>query len=203
MGKLLGLFGSSRKDIWRKLSAELDARYTEGTWRKSDRIEVEQGSWTITLDTYTVMANNMPLLFTRLRAPFANRERLRMRIYRSSIFSGIGKWFGMQDIEVGSLQFDKDFIVQGSDEHMVRRFCGREELRRAMQEQKSFDLSVKDDEGWFGPRYPPGTDVLSVTVTGHLTDTERIRALFDLFSEALDQLCAIGAAYEDRPGLAL
>lgn len=112
---------------------------------------------------------------TRMRAPFANCEQVRMRIYRSSIFSGIGKWFGMQDIEVGSLQFDKDFIVQGSDEHM----------------------------GWFGPKYPAGTDVLGVTVSGHLTDPERIRGLFELFSEALEQLCAIGAAYEDKPGLTL
>lgn len=203
MGKLLGWFGPSRKEIWRKLSAELDARYIEGTWRKSDRIEVEHGPWTITLDTYTVMANNTPLLFTRLRAPFSNKDRLRLRIYRSSIFSGIGKWLGMQDIEVGSLQFDKDFIVQGSDEHMVRRFCGSRALRQAMLAQKSFDLSVKDDEGWFGPKYPPGTDLLSVTVSGHLTDPERIRALFELFSEALEQLCAIGAAYEKKPGMTL
>ena len=203
MGKLLARFGTSRKEIWRKLSAELDARYIEGTWRKSDRVEVEHGPWTITLDAYTVMANNVPLHFTRMRAPFANREQLRMRIYRSTIFSGIGKWLGMQDIEVGSLQFDKDFIVQGSDEHMVRRFCGSEELRRGMLAQKTFDMSVKDDEGWFGPKYPAGSDVLGVTVSGHLTDPERIRALFDLFSEALEQLCAIGVAYENKPGMTL
>ncbi len=203
MGILRDWFGPSRKEIWRKLSAELDARYVDGSWRRGDRIEVVHGPWTITLDAYTVMAGNTPLLFTRFRAPFVNADRLRLRVYRSTIFSTIGKWLGMQDIEVGALQFDQDFVVQGSDEAMVKRFCADAGLRRQMSAQKSFELSVRDDEGWFGARLPADADLLTVQVSGHLKDTERIRALFDLFAAALDRLCAIGAAYREPPSAGL
>ncbi len=200
MGKLLDWFGPSRSEIWRKLSAQLEGRYTASSWLKGDRIDVEHGPWTITLDTFIVMVNNVAVPFTRFRAPFLNKERFRMKIYRSSIFSSIGKWFGMQDVEVGSLQFDDDFIVKASDEQLVRRFGRKAELRRALMAQESIQLAVLDDAGWFGGKFPADTDLLNVVVSGHLKDTERIRELFDLFALALDQLCEIGVAYEDGPG---
>jgi len=203
MGKLLSWFGPSRMAIWRRLSEELDARYSKKRWSTGDRIDVDHGPWTITLDVYTVMAGNAPLLYTRFRAPYLNVEEFRMKIYRSSLFGVIGKWFGMQDIEVGSLQFDSDFIVKASDRRMVRRFCGNASLRRQMSAQKSIALSIVEEGGWFGARHPDGTDVLSLVVSGHLKDTERIKELFDLFAEARDQLCDIGAAYSERPDFTL
>jgi len=203
MGLLKQWFGPSRAEIWKKLSTELGAHYTAGKWTKSDRIDVEHGPWTITLDTFTVHANNAHVPFTRLRAPFLNAEHLRLKIYRSNIFAEVAKWFGLQDIEVGSVQFDKDFVIKTNDEAKVRAFCGNASLRSKLSAQKSITLSVEDNEGWFGPKFPPDTDEVRVVVSGHLKDTARIKELFDLFAEALDQLCAIGAAYEKKPGLAL
>ena len=49
------------------------------------------------------MAGNTPLHFTRLRAPYRNAEHLRLRIYRSTIFSAIGKWFGMPGTDIAQV----------------------------------------------------------------------------------------------------
>ena len=203
MELLKAWFGPSRAEIWKKLSTELGARYTAGTWLRSARIDVAHGPWTITLDTFTVHANNAHIPFTRLRAPFLNTERLRLRIYRSNVFAEIGKWFGMQDIAVGSVQFDDDFVIKANNEARVRAFCANASLQKKLSAQKSITLSVEDNEGWFGPKFPPDTDELRVVVSGHLKDTARIEELFDLFAEALDQLCSIGACYEKKPGLSL
>lgn len=203
MGKLLDWFGRSRTEIWRKLSAELGGSYSERSWRRRDCIRVEHGHWTITLDTYTVHANNAHIPYTRLRAPFLNTDRWRLKIYRASVFSALGAWLGMQDVEIGSLQFDRDFVVKTNDEHRARQFFADAELRRQLSAQKRITLSVEDHEGWFGPKFPADTDELRVVVHGHLKDTERLRALFALFATALDRLCAIGAAYERAPGLQL
>ncbi|MBM4062782.1 MAG: DUF3137 domain-containing protein [Planctomycetes bacterium] len=203
MGKLLDWFGPSRTEIWRKLSAQIGGAYTPGTWRRTDRITVEVAHWTVTLDTYTVHANNTHVPYTRFRAPFLNTDQWRFKVYRSNLFTAIGKWFGMQDVEVGSLQFDADFVVKTNDERKARAFCADAELRRMLMAQKSVTLSVEDHEGWFGPKFPADTDELRVVVGGHLKDTERLRALFLLFGKALDRLCAIGAAYEEKPSLRL
>lgn len=203
MGKLLDWFGPSRTEVWRKLSAELGGSYTQRSWRHRDRVEVGHAHWTITLDTYTVHANNAHVPYTRLRAPFLNTDQFRLKIYRSGVFSAFGKWLGMQDIEVGAMEFDSDFIIKSNDEAKVRAFCRSTELRRMLTAQKAITLSVEDHEGWFGPKFPADADELRVVVHGHLRDIERLRSLFNLFAVALDQLCEIGAAYEQKPGFSL
>jgi hypothetical protein len=43
--------------------------------------------------------------------------------------------------------------------------------------------------------------LLQFQVTGVIKDVERLRQLFDLFAETLDQLCRIGSAYETQAGV--
>lgn len=203
MGKLRSWFRDSRPEIWRQLSAELGASYRERSWTKSDRIEVAHGEWTLTLDVYTVHAGNAHVPYTRLRAPFANTERFRMRLYRASIFTPIAKWMGMQDIEIGASVFDADWVVKSNDERRMRAFLANVDLRARIAAQRKLALSVEDDEGWFGAEFPPDVDELRLVVSGHEKDPARLKELFELFADSLDQLCAIGAAYEKRPGLAL
>jgi len=40
-------------------------------------------------------------------------------------------------------------------------------------------------------------------VVGVVKDVARLKQLFELFAETLDQLCRIGSAYEKSPGLKL
>ncbi|MBK8101291.1 MAG: DUF3137 domain-containing protein [Planctomycetes bacterium] len=194
----LGWFSDHRKDVWQKLAGELGGRFTAGTWRQGMRVDVEHGAWTVTLDAFVVMAGKVPVPFTRLRAPFLNKEHWRLKIYRSGLFSEIGKFFGMQDLEVGSVQFDRDFVIKTNDERLARAFCADAALRAGLSGQKQVTLSVEDHEGWF-TRFPPDTDELRLVVPGHLTDLERLRQLFELLADGLDRLCAIGSAYEQRP----
>ena len=56
-------------------------------------------------------------------------------------------------------------------------------------------------EGWFGPKFPEDVDELHFQVVGVIKDVERLKALFDLFAAVLDQLCRIGSAYKQEPGI--
>ncbi|TAJ16210.1 MAG: DUF3137 domain-containing protein [Planctomycetota bacterium] len=203
MGPLRKWFHDSRPEIWRQLSAELGASYAKGSWTKSDRIEVAHGDWTLTLDVYTVHANHAHIPYTRLRAPFANAEKFRLRVYRASIFTPLAKWMGMQDIEIGASEFDADWVVKSNDERQAKAFLADAALRARIAAQKKLSLSVEDDEGWFGKKFPADVDELRLVIGGHEKDPARLKELFELFADSLDRLCAIGAAYEKRPGLRL
>ena len=63
--------------------------------------------------------------------------------------------------------------------------------------------TVKDDEGGWGTSFPADTDELCFYVGGIIKDVKRLRLLFELFAETLDQLCRIGSAYEEAPKLKL
>lgn len=200
---LRNLFGPSKREMWRQLSEEAGGRIVEGRWGKADKVQVEHGEWTVTLDTYVVPAGKTVLIFTRMRAPYVNPEGFRFTIYRKSVFSGIAKMLGMQDLDVGYPEFDEAFIIKGTDEGRVRQLFANEKIRRLIAAQKDIELSVKDDEGWFGPKFPEGVDELSFSVLGVIKDVERLKSLYELFAETLEELCRMGSAYKTDPKVEL
>jgi hypothetical protein len=204
MSFLGGIFGPSREEVWKQLCAEIGADFVDGGFWKGDKVQAHVKSWTITLDTYTVSTGHSHVTYTRMRAPFVSRDGLRFRIHRKGLFSGLGKVLGMQDIEVGhSLHFDEDFIIQGNDEFKVRSLFANSEVRRLIAEQPQIHLQLKDDEGFFRKHFPEGVDELDFQVVGVIKDTERLKQLFDLFAEVLEELYRIGSATEENPGVAL
>jgi hypothetical protein len=203
MSVLRRLFGPSREEIWRQLTAEIGGRYVSGGFWKGDKVQATHGEWTVTLDTYTVSTGKVTIVYTRMRAPYVNPDGFRFTVYRRGVFSGIGKWFGMQDVEVGHEQFDRDFIIKGTSEEKLRELFASARVRELIEAQKDIKFTVHDDEGWFGPSFPDGVDELCFTVTGIIKDLERLRLLYELFGETLDRLCRIGAAYERPPEVTL
>lgn len=204
MGFFEGVLGPSREEVWKHLCARIGADFIDGGFWKGDKVQAHFKNWTITLDTYTVSTGHAHETFTRIRAPFVSRDEFRFRIYRKTAFSDVGKMLGMQDIEVGhSAQFDDDFIIQGNDEFKIRSLFANQEIRRLIDEQPKIRLELRDDEGFFRKHYPEGVDALYFQVPGVIKDVERLKKLFDLFAEVLEELNRIGSATEENPGVAL
>lgn len=201
MGMMKRMFGPSRKEIWTKLADEMRGRYVKSGWGKGDKVQVDHNDWTLTLDTYVVSTGKTVVVFTRMRAPFVNPSGFRFTVYRKSIFSGIGKFFGMQDIEIGDPPFDDGFIIQSTDEYRIRQLLGLSKIRDLISAQKDINFGVKDDEGWFGTKFPEGVDELHFTVVGIIKDVDRLKLLYELFAETLDELCRMGAASDTPPGV--
>ena len=53
-------------------------------------------------------------------------ERLRCEIYPQDILSGFRKLWGMEDIEIGSPQFDRAFFIAGNSQAQVRDLLSAE-----------------------------------------------------------------------------
>jgi len=199
----MGWFGPSKDEVWRQLSQEIGAEFLEGGFWKGNKVQAHVDPWTVTLDTYTESSDESSTTYTRMRAPYMNPAGFRFTIYRKGFFSHLGKLLGMQDIEVGELEFDDAFVIQGNDEDRVRSLFADPKIRQMIQDQPKLRLTVKDSEGWFGPRFPEDVDELHFQVTGVLTDVERLKALFDLFATVLDQLWRLGLATKQEPGVEL
>jgi len=197
------MFGPSTQEIWRQLCAEIGAQYVEGSFWKGAKVQATHGAWTITLDTYTVSTGKSTIVYTRMRAPFVNPEGFRFTVYRKGIFSDIGKWFGMQDIEIGDEAFDRDFILKSDHETKLQELLGGARIRELIGRQPQIYFSVKDDEGYFSSTIPEGVDELYFQVVGIVKDVERLKLLYELFAETLDQLCRIGSASGETPGVSL
>ena len=201
MGVVRRMFGPSQKEIWRQLSEDIHATYVDGGFWKGDKVQASHGQWTVTLDKYVVSTGKVTVVYTRMRAPYVNPDGFRFRVYRRGIFSNLGKFLGMQDVEIGHPEFDRDFIIKGSDEGKLRQLFANPKIRTLIEGQRDIDFSVKDDEGWFGSTFPDGVDELAFLVVGIIKDVDRLKHLYELFAETLDELCRIGSAYESDPGV--
>jgi hypothetical protein len=200
---VMGLFGPGKDEVWREVCRQVGGDFVSGGFWKDSKVQARVGPWTITLDTYTVHSGHSHITYTRMRAPYVNADGLRFTIYRKGIFSELGKLLGMQDIEVGDPEFDEAFIVKGNDEYRIRELLAGPRLRALFLAQRKIRLVVKDDEGWFGTRFPDGVDELYFRMVGVIKDVDRLTGLFHLFAETLDRLCRIGSARKEDPDVSL
>jgi hypothetical protein len=205
MSVLRKLFGPSKEEIWKQFCAETGANYVAGGPWKGDKVEATHGQWTVTLDTFMVSTGKTYITYTRMRAPYVNPDGFTFTIYRKGLFSELGVLLGMQDVTVGYPEFDEAFVIKGNDEQKLRRLFSNQKIRELISAQPDIRFSVVDDDQkfWFARGFPQGVDELYFQVVGIIKDVDRLKLLYDLFSETLDELCRIGSAYENSPGVKL
>lgn len=189
------LFGPSRDEIWRQLASELDANYVDGDFWKRSKIQASHAGWLITLEEHGKYHH------TRLRAPFLNPGGFRFTVYRQGIFTELGKYLGMQDVEVGHPDFDRDFVIKGTDDVKLRQIFGNARIRELIAAQPRIHFEVKEagsifERTLFAEKPPENLDVLEFEIHSRpsLKEKELLRLLFDLFAETLDELCRMGTA---------
>jgi hypothetical protein len=198
-------FKPSRDEVWEALRAQIGGEVVPGTLWHGKKLRADAGGWTVTLDEYAVMVNagktTVPIMHTRMRAPFPNSRGFRFSIHRASVFSSIGAMLGMQDIQVRDPAFDEAFVIKGNNEDAVRTLCSSDRLRALVTAQPKFQIRVEDDDGWFGAKYPAGVDVLTFNVAESIRDVERLKGLYDVFAETLDRLAQMGIAGRGSGGV--
>jgi hypothetical protein len=202
-GKFMGLFGPSKKEIWQQLAEEIQANYVNNGFWVGDRVEAYVDNWIVVLDTYTVSTGKSSITYTRMRAPFVNLDNFYFKIHRTGIFSGLGKVMGMEDINIGWEEFDEDFVIKSNSEEKVKQLFSNESIRALIQDQPKINLEIKDDEGFFKSHFPEGVDELYFQVVGVIKDIDRLKELYELFAEVLKELCSMGSASAEKPGVVL
>ena len=147
-------FGPSKDEVWQLLSQEIGAELVKGGLWKGNKFQAHVKPWTITLDTYTVSTGKSHVTYTRMRAPYINPEGFRFTIYRKNLFSDLGKFLGMQDVEVSDPDFDEAFIIKGNDDSKVRNLFANSKIRQMIQAQPKIRLRVKDKRGLVRSQVP-------------------------------------------------
>lgn len=203
MSELRDMFGPRKEAVWKILCEEIGGDFVNGGPWDGGKVVVKVEGWTITLDIRKLETQHDTIFHTRFRAPYVNKDGFRFTIYRQGLFQHFSKLFGMQDIEIGNPELDSMFIFQGNDTAKVKEFFAHEQVREVLMKEPDIRMSVKDDAGWFSDAFPEGVDELNLKVEEVVTDIERLKSLYDLFSVSLHHLCHIGSAYNADPKIDL
>lgn len=195
-----GILGPRQDTVWRRFADEVRGNVLEGTMFTPERVLIARGAWTIVLDTLFSAASKST--DTRLRAPFVNPGRFRLAIYRRGLLSDLAVKLGMQDVEVGHHDFDREFVIKGNSDSSLRALLDDPRLRQLLAAQRSGRLEVQDVDKSFQPleRHPAVVvDELCFTIPGVVKDLARLRDALELVGQALDRLRWLGAAAPEAP----
>ena len=201
--KRKSIFGPSKDEIWSQIATDIGGEFIQGGFWGKDVLIYKHGEWQILLDTYVVSTGTSSYTVTRMRAPFVNKDGLYFKISRQGFFSSIGKFFGMQDIEIGDPFFDEQFIIKGDNPEKIKLLLADKNIKELCQRQPRIHLSIKDDEGRFGTDFPEGVDELCFECTGVIKETALLKSLFALFCLILERLVRLDSAYADDPQVTL
>jgi hypothetical protein len=175
MNPLKRLFRPADVEIWRRLEQEAGARFEKGDFWHRDKIEIEHDGWLILLDSYFSPANNSE--YTRMRAKLPVQADFRFLITREGILSEIAKFFGAQDIEVGDPDFDRQFMIKGNNEKLIKEMLQNAKIKKLLLAQPEVHFALT----------PENELLFAVPVI--IKDLHRLKQLFDLFAETLHFIC--------------
>jgi hypothetical protein len=203
MGFLEAVFGPSQDEIFRQFAEKIGAEQVPGGLLTTGRVNARVKRWRIVYDTHRKSEGKHSHTYARIRVPYASSDGFTFQIYRWTIFYAIGAFFGWKDVPVGDAAFDDAYVTKGNDKAKVRELLASPELRKALMAQKAFSITVKDDEGWFGKKFPRGVDELFFEERNGIKDVNRLVQLHDIFVALLDRLVAMGSASKEDPGVEL
>jgi len=139
-------YQNKTKEAWAEAASRLGFRYAPGSWTSSASICGLRNGISVTVDTVSRGSGNSRTTYTRYRARYPKRLGLGLKLTREGFFSGVGKFFGSQDIEVGDTMFDQDVMVKGASATRVREFLTPARRRRIHRFLTSYKGGVIDDE---------------------------------------------------------
>ncbi len=196
-------FNNSKDEIWSHLAKQMNANLDKDKFQIHDVLRYSSGEWEITLDQYYVITGTQKTAYTRMRAPFVNKDGLQFEIYKESLASSIAKLFGMQDIEGGDAFFDDNFIIKGNNEEKVKILLNDKGLMKLIELLPDLSFQIREDDGWFSEKFPEGVNELYFLCEGEIKDEAMLKNLFEIFSITLERLVEIDSAYETNPNIKL
>jgi len=193
------------EETWETFSQSIDGKFLEGGLFRSRAVEAIQGKWKIRLDTFSVTKGwgpntRMTTTYTRIRSPILAQNRFRFSIQRIGFFNPIVTYLAMVVLKTGIPEFDKEFLIKGSNSEWITDLISNPNIRFLIESQirvgyKSFfGLAVVDSWGDGDAQWVDGDAQVDLFFQekGVIEDIERLKAIFDMFYQTLDHLKRAG-----------
>jgi hypothetical protein len=143
------------------------------------RAIIEQQSKTILLDIDIDLGGGFEGGFatTILSARFPNRSGFRFALHEEGFLDDVGKFFGMQDVEIGYPDFDDRILVKTNDAARVRTMLTDDLTRQVLLSLQDFTFEI------VLPDTDPDTEdsTLELIIEEGITDPVRLRQIYRVF----------------------
>ncbi len=177
-----------RSSAWRAFASEIGAQTENGVFGSVKSISARSGLWSIKLDLYRMTFHSGSVTFTRFRVPFRRKGALQFQIHRRNLLATLFAAWSEDSLSTGDPLFDQHFITRGTDEARIKAFLASKPVRAGLLSERRISLAVygADDQD------RSANALLECQVKGVVKSAERLRTLFRMMTDAMEQLGRIG-----------
>ena len=163
----------------------------------SIHVPIKDTPWTV---TYTMVpGGKMKSDHSRIDVSYKplENEKFSFAIYPEQFHHGFNKLLGMQDIIIGHDDFDKAFIIKGSDEALVKELFDDSAIRELIMIEPNIQLWAhcnNTDSSPCSKALRPEHNVLSIRLKGAIDDFERMKDIHHIVHRTLGNMCKLRVA---------
>jgi hypothetical protein len=169
--------GNTEEELWHEVEADL----SEEVYNYD--VLIRQGGKEVGIDLDIDLGGGFESGWeiTRLRAPVALTGDFRFAMHDKHFIDSIGKFFGMQDTEIGFAALDEHLIIKTNDANKVRRIFSKADVRDVFESLDSFDCGIHTHHIHTDDKRP----FLELNINQGINDPGQLRKIYHAFYNLL------------------
>ncbi|MEM7012481.1 MAG: hypothetical protein AAF585_13475 [Verrucomicrobiota bacterium] len=145
------IFGSYQNqqtnDTWGNVGAKLKLHLEEGGWGSNRKLSGRLHGVFVMAHVFSRGSGKNKSSYTGYRAALRQQLPAGLMMHKQGIFSGVAKFFGSQDIEIGDPQFDAAVVIKGHNPARIQAFLTKERRMWILSLMQEFRECEIDHEG--------------------------------------------------------
>jgi len=168
---------------WDQLAMSTGLTLDRGSWLTKPRLSGEYRRYPIELTTYTRRHGKSSTTYTIISLYVTSSGRMLKISPSGALREAIGKALGMEDVQIGNEEFDKNFNIKSHPPEFVTELLGFDVILRE-------DIAKMRTSGWF--ELALDNQKLTYRRVGVETDPDRLEALFNTLSNLAGKIDGSG-----------
>ncbi|MEO6670718.1 MAG: hypothetical protein ABIN36_14650 [Ferruginibacter sp.] len=128
----------------------------------------------------TSLTAPVPIQFTTLSSRINEHKNFRFALHDEDFIDKVGKFFGMEDVQTGFAEFDKNLVVKTNDVERIREAFADEQTRKVFENLPGFNMHIAS----YG--HEDSHCSLELTINRDITNVEELKKVYDAFVNVLD-----------------
>lgn len=174
--------GKNEEEVWKQLNTDLSNANL-----LSYKVAVVQGlkkiSLTIDIDPGGGFESGFST--TVLLSPLAKDNDFRFVVHTRHLTDAIGKLFGMQDVVIGTTDFDEKFIIKTNNEEKVKALFNDSAVRNTLLSLPDFTLEITEENNSDNPYK---NNMLQLYIEEAIVQPAQLRPVYHIFVQLLQWL---------------
>ncbi|MGI8634543.1 MAG: hypothetical protein ACR2KZ_03985 [Segetibacter sp.] len=175
--------GASEEDIWQQIKRQ----FVQNPEPLEYNAIIEEGGHRILVDIDIDLGGGFESGYetTSFTAHLHTATPFRFAIHEEHFTDEIGKFFGMQDVELGYKEFDEKLIIKTNDQGKLKEIFADESIRTVIQDLYDFTFGITT-------HHPSDSTIkepfLELIIEHGITDVSKLRTIYKAYFSVLNMI---------------